>query len=551
MANVNQSLALAVNHYSKQFGVDIRIQGTCAYTNGNTITIPRLNINTQPRLAYGYIAHESAHIRYTDFSILQNKDIKDNFFLFNLFNILEDSRIEKIISKHYIGVYENLSLLNDYYEKDWQSFLKNLKNISLYKTILCFIQCIAQSHCQCFASSRSRAVILYTYLKNKIERKTLREITLQAKLTETTQSSEQVYKLSVNLEKIIRKNSNLLKKNSTTTPPQTNKKPQSNSTTTQHQHQPEKTAKEIQKELEEHFELQTKGDKNNITPNKSYSSILEENLNEDSSSREDFGLMNPKICKSGNPNFLKSASENTYALRNNLTRHAKGYVESFGLSSEMGKKINVLKAQRHSLGETQVFKKTIKDENFNTTVQVLVDVSSSMLTTDNQEKTRAEVACEVALNLSLALENIDGIKVGATYFPGNTTEYEIAKKFNERINSNVAGRFDQKPRGSTPLAQAMWHSFTEIVKENASRNIIYIVTDGIPDSVNNTRQAIEFAEKNNIEIYAISIRSAMASQIFKNCVVIKDTQTLYKESFSLFKKLFEKKNKNKTFKNVA
>lgn len=47
--------------------------------------------------------------------------------MFSLFNILEDSRIENLISKEFIGVYENIALLNDYYKKEWMDFVKKSK----------------------------------------------------------------------------------------------------------------------------------------------------------------------------------------------------------------------------------------------------------------------------------------------------------------------------------------------------------------------------------------------------------------------------------------
>ena len=150
MNNLVNALPIMVNNYSKLFGVSVRIQGTCAYTNGKVITIPRLDISdpTKARLAYGYLAHEASHVRYTDFALLEKTDLKNDFFLFSLFNILEDSRIEALIAKEYIGVYENLSLLNDYYEKDWRTFCNTLSAQEPIKVLFCFIQCYAQAYCQ-------------------------------------------------------------------------------------------------------------------------------------------------------------------------------------------------------------------------------------------------------------------------------------------------------------------------------------------------------------------------------------------------------------------
>lgn len=78
MFNSIAPMPIIVKNYARKFGVTVRMQGSLAYTNGKTITIPRLDI-TDPikaRLAYGYLAHESAHVRYTDFLFLKGKNLK-------------------------------------------------------------------------------------------------------------------------------------------------------------------------------------------------------------------------------------------------------------------------------------------------------------------------------------------------------------------------------------------------------------------------------------------------------------------------------------------
>ena len=80
-------MAIMIKNYARKFGVSLRMQGSVAYTNGQLITIPRLDMTNKiiARLAYGYLAHESAHVRYTDFSVLKRPQIKNNLFLFSLF----------------------------------------------------------------------------------------------------------------------------------------------------------------------------------------------------------------------------------------------------------------------------------------------------------------------------------------------------------------------------------------------------------------------------------------------------------------------------------
>ena len=105
------ALPIIVTNYARAFGVKVRMQGCSAYTNGSTITIPRLDLSDPitSRMAYGYLAHESAHVRYSDFQAAAR--VKRRFLLHTLANIIEDARIERLIGRQFVGVWENLELL--------------------------------------------------------------------------------------------------------------------------------------------------------------------------------------------------------------------------------------------------------------------------------------------------------------------------------------------------------------------------------------------------------------------------------------------------------
>lgn len=53
MNSLSNALPIMVSNYSKLFGVTVRIQGTSAYTNGQVITIPRLDMS-DPTKASSY-----------------------------------------------------------------------------------------------------------------------------------------------------------------------------------------------------------------------------------------------------------------------------------------------------------------------------------------------------------------------------------------------------------------------------------------------------------------------------------------------------------------
>ena len=94
----------------KQYNITVEIGGTTAYTNGKTIHIPSLKIDTDEmyiNMTRGYVDHEAAHIRYTDFQLLQKANLTR--LQFHLFNIIEDWRVEmqkKLRFHHCVSFWE-------------------------------------------------------------------------------------------------------------------------------------------------------------------------------------------------------------------------------------------------------------------------------------------------------------------------------------------------------------------------------------------------------------------------------------------------------------
>jgi len=84
--------------------VRVRISGDQAYTNGDLINIPCLPEGPEAiTMARGYLNHEAAHVRFTDFGVA-----RDNPLHACLSNVLEDVRIEKAMGAKYPGCKKNL-----------------------------------------------------------------------------------------------------------------------------------------------------------------------------------------------------------------------------------------------------------------------------------------------------------------------------------------------------------------------------------------------------------------------------------------------------------
>ena len=111
------ALPFMVRNYARQFGVTIEVKGAHAYSTRHSIVIPELDLSdpTLARLTYGFLAHEAGHLRYSDFALCSKLK---NEVLLRIVNSLEDGRIEYLMARNFVGVYENLELLNQCLMRD-------------------------------------------------------------------------------------------------------------------------------------------------------------------------------------------------------------------------------------------------------------------------------------------------------------------------------------------------------------------------------------------------------------------------------------------------
>ena len=102
--DVLSSLPLLASVLGDKYGVEVRIGGDRAATNGKVIFIPSLPIEADKdllSLVRGYIDHESGHIRFTDHAAMIAAKM-DNVTQF-LWNCIEDWRIGIVLLKYILG----------------------------------------------------------------------------------------------------------------------------------------------------------------------------------------------------------------------------------------------------------------------------------------------------------------------------------------------------------------------------------------------------------------------------------------------------------------
>lgn len=537
----NDTLLLCARNYAKLFGVGLRIQGTLAYTNGKAVTIPRLDLNkpNMARIAFGYLAHEAGHIRHTDFRVLKKDIIRDNTIMFNLFNIFEDARIERLMGRAYIGVRENLEFLCTYSNEDMEQYVKSIHRQPPLKLLLTYMLCLAHGHDNNYKSSREWAVKLVPYVRRYIDKSSVRRITALIR-TELglCESSEDVLKLCEKIYSIMTEQMTFpMDKKEDIQKKLDNDKIANSLKTEMMTHKP-KTDKEKRLLLDVADLKVRQKDDVNFTPFKAPSTIVDENsAGGETSPREDIGDVGSKVASDG----YKIDVTSQMPFVNKLRRHIRAYIEKMHALSERGKRIECRKLARVPCGYNNIFKANEIELEHDTHVHLLLDLSSSMLSQDGFQTSRAQETCRAGLLLARALDNIENVERSVTAFPGKCSEYEIVLKAEERLTPSVELRFGQNPRGSTPLAQAVYYALSQFKYTTKTRNIILVVTDGMPDSVSNVNTAFELCKKYGVEVVGISIRSEMIRKIFDKCHIVNNAFEINSITEEIMKRVFDSK----------
>ena len=105
-----RSLPLVAGVLGKTYGVRVEIGGNQAFTNGKVIQLPSLPAETDPDftgLVRGFLDHEAAHIRETDFNVINGLTPLEK----SIWNTFEDWRVENKLAELFPGCRHNFNWL--------------------------------------------------------------------------------------------------------------------------------------------------------------------------------------------------------------------------------------------------------------------------------------------------------------------------------------------------------------------------------------------------------------------------------------------------------
>lgn len=199
------------------------------------------------------------------------------------------------------------------------------------------------------------------------------------------------------------------------------------------------------------------------------------------------------LTSKGKSNHVSRLNLTSRLLRNALaefveteTRIAPGY-------GRRGKRFIVAKKPRFLQGDMRCFRTRAEDVGIDTSTLISLDLSGSM-------ESCAREAIDACLSLSLALEDIDGVRVAVQTFGDELLD---VVGFGESV-TEVSARFDGlEAAGSTPLQEALSNAYLALMPEETAKKSLIVITDGVPDE--RCESLVAELRKDGIDVFGIFI----------------------------------------------
>ena len=553
--NVFNSLPIIAHAIGRRCGVRVRCGGSQAYTDGNIVQLPESSSIPRPVLL-GYLVHECAHVRYTDFSIQHDNDL-----IRWLTNVYEDARVERKIRSAYLGASRLLMATMAFLQQEplepsqstldallrfvaldcWCRYraMGELLGDSLVKVeaelqpmlSMSFLDSIkavndrlpqAKSTADCHAMAQALYELLKGMLPSDSPTQTSKENhgTVEKAASERTPSKASGPEAEVN---------------EVSQPSRSDGEPSdvqgcasdasSPSEPSQSTDSSKSSSTEVPSSLQSFYDITAR-------------------LKAEIDQQAGLGAGTKTVLPEG-PLGMKLARSQTFSdkaramleggLRNSvgLRRQLQGLVQAQGRTltrlSNRGRYLNRSKLCRLSLWNPRVFNRYQEHQTTETAVHLLVDMSGSM------RGIRERIAGESALALFLALRSLPGCNPALSIFQGRGRTVGVLRH-GENLTEATKPRLSViEAGGGTPLYPALGDVLVELSMTKEKRKVIFVITDGDPDSPHETHALVKLIEKTpDTDIVGIGICSE-TSWLFEKSVRIDDIETLPEVLFSLAK----------------
>lgn len=499
--DILKSLPLLASVLGRQHGVQVTIGGTEAFTNGRIVNLPALPLDVGSEvlaLCRGYLDHESGHLRYTNFSVLQAEYLYpvEKF----IWNAIEDWRVEKALSDIYPGCQANLQWLAR------RIFVEEFKPVQDPQTALMsyiLLTCRAWSVPEIEASrqiERQTVVQHYPQLLGKLD-------ALLAQVHANCPDTRAAIDYARQIAELIEEHQE--------------QTPDSKVAEGQRQGQDSET-RESEDLGQGHSQSQTQaqeqedsGQDGSDTPTPQQTEpirITEENLPKTFSEQlaDRLGTVSAQTPEEQQIHLAIPVRQTPAPLPED--EQHKALAETTGLRYRLQGMLQATRMRdtspsRHGrlcpsnlyrvfVDNPKIFRSNSPTPAVNTALHLLVDCSGSMV---GKPIRHARQAC---FAIASALKAVPGVNLGVTTFPVQGETYSVTPVLEH--GRPFHRNFMFETTGSTPLTEALLWATQELCKQPEPRKILILVTDGSPDNPVTCKQAIAEASC-FIEIYGLGI----------------------------------------------
>jgi hypothetical protein len=207
-----------------------------------------------------------------------------------------------------------------------------------------------------------------------------------------------------------------------------------------------------------------------------------------------------------------------------------------------GHRVDGNRLYRIATGDARIFDRRSPQSAPNTAVHVLVDRSPSMkaMVIHDQKVIglRIDLAWEASMALALALEGIPGVNPAVTAFPGHQGADDRVYRVmdhGQRVRQR-ASCYGFGTEGGTPLAQGLWYAASRLLACREPRKVILALTDGEPDNLDATQDILARCAATGIEVVGIGL-GLEVGQVFERSVSILHIHELRARLFELSRNL--------------
>ena len=553
--NVFNSLPIITHAVARRCGVRVRCGGSQAFTDGNIVQLPESSTIPRPVLL-GYLVHECAHVRYTDFTVQHENDL-----IRWLTNVYEDARVERKIRAAYLGASRLLIATMSFLQQEPNDAPQStLEKVLRFVALDCWCRHrqMAEVLGQEFASSLSDVSSVIP--KTMIEAiRAINDRLPKAKSTDDCHSlAVEVFSLIKGLLESIsptpntKENHGTVEKAESEITPSTESGAEADSQKVSQPIDSEDNASGVQgcasdassascrSQPSSTDEAKTMAIPSGLRSFYDITACLKSEIDQasqpgsGSASVLPTGPLGMKMARSQILSekaqaMLQSGKRNSVGLR----RQLQGLVQARGRTlrrlSNGGRNLNRSKLCRLSLWNPRVFNRYQEHQTTETAVHLLVDMSGSM------RGMRERVAGESAIALFLALHTLPGCNPALSIFQGRGRTVGVLRH-GEALTEATKSRLSViEASGGTPLFQALGDVLVELAMTKEKRKVIFVITDGDPDSPHETHALVKCIEKTpDTDIVGIGICSE-TSWLFEKSVRIDDIDTLSEVLFSLAK----------------